>query len=479
MHRITASYKLTHVLGKTVKDKLKDKLWSAIFSLNLDETTLNNSLHLLTLLVSYYDPSQNDVVTNRLPSVDMPSVDASSLFDKIKEIFEKCNLSFSKLLAMLMDSCSVMRGENSRLKTRVHEVALHLIDVDEDHVIIFTILWKKITSHFRYYLEGLFHDIYHDFQHSASSLEILEGMALHSGLSFHHPSNYVVTCWLLVLDPMLSFSYMLNVYTAQYNSICIHNAKKALNKCKREHKKHKTSELEVKLVKEEKNVDILVKRQARIYANNYISELSKSELSKLQDKAVAKTASGTAKGKECKNCIIAKLFKQRKLKLHVSFCKTLLPMFKRYIMLFQREEPLIHKVHYEQVKIIKRFLSHFVLPSNLVGVNSSKVLKKLWITENDLLPNDTIFIGSKARKIVKNIADNNLVKEFMDAIRKCSGMCRVHNTEAATRQSIFENNIDEKLDEKLPSAFDSKGYEVKCLDWWIKVSTRYPTLFKI
>lgn len=65
------------------------------------------------------------------------------------------------------------------------------------------------------------------------------------------------------------------------NSTCIQNAKKALNECKREHKKHKTSELEANLVKKEKNVDILVKRQARIYANNDISELSKSELSKL------------------------------------------------------------------------------------------------------------------------------------------------------------------------------------------------------
>ena len=35
------------------------------------------------------------------------------------------------------------------------------------------------------------------------------------------------------------------------------------------------------------------------------------------------------------------------------------------------------------------------------------------------------------------------------------------------------------IDEKLPSAFDSKGHEVKCLDCWIKCSTNYPFLFKI
>ena len=102
MHGTTANNKLTHGLGKTAKDKLKDKLQSAVFSVNLDKATSNNSLHVLTLLFSYYDPGQNDLVTNHLASVDVPSTYASSLFDKIKEILEKCNLSFSKQLTMLM-----------------------------------------------------------------------------------------------------------------------------------------------------------------------------------------------------------------------------------------------------------------------------------------------------------------------------------------------------------------------------------------
>ena len=52
-------------------------------------------------------------------------------------------------------------------------------------------------------------------------------------------------------------------------------------------------------------------------------------------------------------------------------------LFTRHIMLFQREESLIHKVHYEQVKIIKKILLSFVLPLKLVDVDSGKALKKL------------------------------------------------------------------------------------------------------
>ena len=78
-----------HGLGKPVKGKLKDKLWSEVFPLNLDDATSNNSLHMLTVTVSYYDPGQNDVVNDHLVSADVPSVDASGRFGKIKEILEK------------------------------------------------------------------------------------------------------------------------------------------------------------------------------------------------------------------------------------------------------------------------------------------------------------------------------------------------------------------------------------------------------
>ena len=43
MHRTTASYKLMQKLGKTVKDKRKDQLQSAVFFSNLDEAPSNNS----------------------------------------------------------------------------------------------------------------------------------------------------------------------------------------------------------------------------------------------------------------------------------------------------------------------------------------------------------------------------------------------------------------------------------------------------
>ena len=132
-----------------------------------------------------------------------------------------------------------------------------------------------------------------------------------------------------------------------------------------------------------------------------------------------------------------------------------------------------------------------------------------------------IFIGSEARKINKNNTDNNAVKEFMDAARKCYLECAEYiaqklpldnpflrtiscidpelvmsKSKTVTKNlslstyisNLFDdselNEFDQEvrkicIDKKIPSAFDSKGHEVKYLDWWIKVSTRYSTLFKI
>ena len=35
------------------------------------------------------------------------------------------------------------------------------------------------------------------------------------------------------------------------------------------------------------------------------------------------------------------------------------------------------------------------------------------------------------------------------------------------------------VDSKVPSPVDSYGKEVKCLNWWIQVSNKYPTIFKL
>lgn len=64
---------------------------------------------------------------------------------------------------ILMDSCNVMRGSKSGLKTRIREQqASHLLDVDGDSYHHIHNAAKKFSAAFGRHLESLFIDLYND-----------------------------------------------------------------------------------------------------------------------------------------------------------------------------------------------------------------------------------------------------------------------------------------------------------------------------
>ena len=127
MHRTTVSYKLQYGLANTFRLQLTERLRTTIYSLNLDEATSKNLMHVFTVLVSYYDRSAKKVKVEQLASLNVPAVDASALYAEVCALQKSFELPWQNLLAMLMDSASVMRGHKSGLETRIREeVAPHL-----------------------------------------------------------------------------------------------------------------------------------------------------------------------------------------------------------------------------------------------------------------------------------------------------------------------------------------------------------------
>ena len=43
----------------------------------------------------------------------------------------------------------------------------------------------------------------------------------------------------------------------------------------------------------------------------------------------------------------------------------MLQIFKKYVMLLQRDKPMIHKLYYDQTDLVNQFLSYFVKPDVL------------------------------------------------------------------------------------------------------------------
>ena len=67
-----------------------------------------------------------------MASLSVPVADAENLFRELQSVFLQFNLPWENLLAMLMDSASVMRGEKNGQEKRVRDLAPHLIDIDGD-----------------------------------------------------------------------------------------------------------------------------------------------------------------------------------------------------------------------------------------------------------------------------------------------------------------------------------------------------------
>ena len=72
--RQIASYKMRHGLAKGQEKQLINKLREGFFSFNIDEATSSNLHKVLTLLVSYFCTTKNEVVVEHLGSLNLPTV---------------------------------------------------------------------------------------------------------------------------------------------------------------------------------------------------------------------------------------------------------------------------------------------------------------------------------------------------------------------------------------------------------------------
>ena len=165
--RTTASYKMRNWLARGLEKQLVDKLKEGFFSFNIDEATGTTLHEVLTLLVSYFCGTKYKVVVERLGSLSLPTVNSETVFKAVVNLMGEKNLPFSNLMAVLMDSCCVMRGSKNGFEVKLREnVASHLIDIDGDACHHIHNASKKFTEIFNKHLEVLFWHIYNDLKWS-------------------------------------------------------------------------------------------------------------------------------------------------------------------------------------------------------------------------------------------------------------------------------------------------------------------------
>ena len=78
--RQTAWYKMQHGLAKGLEKQLTDILREGFFSFNFDEAKSLNLHKVLTLLVSYFCSTKNEVVVKYLGSLNLPIIKLETVF---------------------------------------------------------------------------------------------------------------------------------------------------------------------------------------------------------------------------------------------------------------------------------------------------------------------------------------------------------------------------------------------------------------
>ena len=213
MHRTTGSYKLSYGLALSWKQELVAHLKVTSFSLNMDESTSSSTKHVYTVLCSYYNSAVENIVVEHLGSVDVPCCTNENLYEETVHLLEKNEIPFNMILAMLADSASTMRGKVSGLEVKMREnVAPQLLDIDGESCHHVQNIVKKLTSTFDYNLENLYRDISTQFKFSPDSIEILQSITHHLGLTFRKPVNYIACRWLSVYDSSIDFDYAFDAY---------------------------------------------------------------------------------------------------------------------------------------------------------------------------------------------------------------------------------------------------------------------------
>ena len=104
--RQTASYKMRHSLAKGLDKQLIEKLREGFFSFNIDEATSSNLHKVLTLLVSYFCTTKNEVVVEHLGSLNFPTVKSETVFKAAAVLINEkglpwCNLEVLKMVLKL------------------------------------------------------------------------------------------------------------------------------------------------------------------------------------------------------------------------------------------------------------------------------------------------------------------------------------------------------------------------------------------
>ena len=149
-------------------------------------------------------------------SLELTTVNASTVFQAVKETFEKDEIPLKNIISSLSDSAAYMRGKVSGFETRLRNEVLSLLDIDGDLCHHVHNAVKKCCENFDKHIEKLADDLYNDFHYSPDLQEHLSNICSSLHVACKIPTERVAHRWLSAYDVTSRNVEMLDALTIFY-----------------------------------------------------------------------------------------------------------------------------------------------------------------------------------------------------------------------------------------------------------------------
>ena len=339
----------------------------------MDEATNEGFKRTLSVLVCYYDFRRKRVVVEHLSAVELVTVNTDTVYESVCNLFTLHDIPWENCLGILMDSCGVMRGSKTGLEVRLRKYknpALLNMDGDICHHIHNAV--KIFVDPYQRLAEGFFRDLHNDHKWSSDIRSFMQEICQILGVAYTLPDMFATHRLLSVYDTAVSTLRLYEAYKVLYYGFA-----------------------------DDENRSLYKPTILDIERRHGVSLESRERLKEIWAKLRAKKRRCTKLGRKRKERLVVKLFPHAdELLLTIHIYTAALPVLKEYVMLFQRDEPLIHKVHDKLEELFREFLGFFIKPQFLN--KSAKGLSKLDLSQkNRYLSKKDMFLG----KYFKDLAD--------------------------------------------------------------------------
>ena len=166
------------------------------FNLLCDESNeRGNSVKLLTILVRFFDPFSNVIVTRHLETIGITDCSSEGIFVGLKETLERFKVPFVNLISFTSDTCNVMKGRRNGVIAKLKELQPCIIDVNcICHLLNLCV--KSAIKTLPLKVEDLMVDIFYHFKHSVKRVAALQEYASFCDSEFKTVLKHSETRWL-------------------------------------------------------------------------------------------------------------------------------------------------------------------------------------------------------------------------------------------------------------------------------------------